>query len=942
MKRRRQEFPGKQWLRGMLLGCAMVGFAAVSPVQAVDVKASRFYEDALERFGKQDYDGAIIQLKNALQIDHGMLPVQVLLGRALLAKGDVEAAEVAFREAIRLGVNRSEVVLPLASALVGQGKPAALFEQAELSPNGLPRDKQFDLHLLRASARADLGDPRGAIASIEAARAIAPSQPESWIAEVPVRIRAGQLQLARAAADQALALAPNHPDAWYQKASVLHLLGASQEAMAAYARTVKLAPDHIEARIVRVGLFIDLDKRADAAKEIADIMRVTDQDPRAAYLQALLDEREGKAPTEALRKVTNLIDPVPISYVRYRPQLLLLNGLAHYGLKENEKAKAYLESFMQSQRQTAASKLLAKIYLDEGNRKRAIELLEDYLKVNPGDGQAMLLLASSLMATGNHARAATLMREALKTKDSPAYRTALGMSLLRGGFTDNAIDELEAAHDKSPSSARVSLALASLYLETGQARKAVAIAEKLVRQAPKNAEFVNLLGRAKGESGDYKGARKAFEQALQLDRKSISAKLNLARLEIAGKSHAAAESLLDEVLAQDTRNAEANYLKGVIAERQGKSEVAERWLRQANDLSRPGDTRWSLELVNYLLRQGRADAALETAKGLAGKAASDVSVLMALARAQMASRDLIGARNTLTSATKESGYNADQLAEVARLQLLAQNPAGARYSLEKALSSKASHIPSMIVQTELELAEKRYAEAEQWAGKIIQALPRRAIGHQLRGQVALARGQRPLAITAYREAFRLEPTGPVLLELMRVQASEGNEREALQLAEQWISKNPNQFHVLMAVGDIHAQKNRLKEARQWYERALKLRPNDAVVHNNLANVLLRLKDSGALKFAERAVTLAPGDASAIDTLGWILHLSGDSERALPYLRDARLRQPGNAEIRYHLGAVLLKLGNTTQAREELKAALKNGVQFEGKHEAESLLNRLSP
>ena len=432
MKRWRQNHSGIPWLRGMLFGCLIAGLAATSPVLAIDVKASRFYEDALDRFGKQDYDGAIIQLKNALQIDNRMLPVQVLLGRALLAKGDVEAAEVALREAIRLGVNRSEVVLPLAAALVGQGKPAALFEQAEVSPNGLPRDKQFDLHLLRASARADLGDPRGAMAAIEAARAIAPSQPESWIAEVPVRIRAGQLQLARAAADQALALAPNNADAWYQKASVLHLLGASQEAMAAYARTVKIAPDHIEARVVRAGLFIDLNKLADAAKEIAEIMRVTDQDPRAAYLRALIDEREGRAPTEALRKVTHLIDPVPINYVRYRPQLLLLNGLAHYGLNEKEKAKAYLESFMQSQRQTAASKLLAKIYLDEGNRKRAVELLEDYLKANPGDGQAMLLLASSLMATGNHARAATLMREALKTKDSPAYRTALGLSMLRG------------------------------------------------------------------------------------------------------------------------------------------------------------------------------------------------------------------------------------------------------------------------------------------------------------------------------------------------------------------------------------------------------------------------------------------------------------------------------------------------------------------------------
>ena len=74
---------------------------------AADAKASKYYEDALIRYEKKDLDGAVIQLKNALQIDKSMLPVQMLLGKALLQNGDVVAAEVAFLEAIRLGVNRA-------------------------------------------------------------------------------------------------------------------------------------------------------------------------------------------------------------------------------------------------------------------------------------------------------------------------------------------------------------------------------------------------------------------------------------------------------------------------------------------------------------------------------------------------------------------------------------------------------------------------------------------------------------------------------------------------------------------------------------------------------------------------------------------------------------------------------------------------------------------
>ena len=86
-----------------------LGALANQQTWAADAKASKYYEDALVRYEKKDINGAIIQLKNALQIDKNMLPVQMLLGKALLQNGDVVSAEVAFTEALRLGVNRAEV-----------------------------------------------------------------------------------------------------------------------------------------------------------------------------------------------------------------------------------------------------------------------------------------------------------------------------------------------------------------------------------------------------------------------------------------------------------------------------------------------------------------------------------------------------------------------------------------------------------------------------------------------------------------------------------------------------------------------------------------------------------------------------------------------------------------------------------------------------------------
>ena len=79
---------------GTLLAASMLGFCVVS--HAADSRATKYYEDALSRYEKKDIDGAIIQLKNALQIEPKQVPALVLLGKALLKNYDPIGAEVTF------------------------------------------------------------------------------------------------------------------------------------------------------------------------------------------------------------------------------------------------------------------------------------------------------------------------------------------------------------------------------------------------------------------------------------------------------------------------------------------------------------------------------------------------------------------------------------------------------------------------------------------------------------------------------------------------------------------------------------------------------------------------------------------------------------------------------------------------------------------------------
>ncbi len=939
--RGRVTHPATAVASAITLACAVL-FTS-QPVCAADAKASKYYEDALVRYEKKDLDGAIIQLKNALQIDKDMLPVQMLLGKALLQSGDVVGAEVALLEALRLGVNRAEIVIPLAQTFLAQGKHKLLFEGQNFAMGGLTAGVQLQLLLLRASASSDLGDSRAALKAIDDARAIDARSAAVWIAEVPVRIRARQFSEAMAASEKALVLAPNMAEAWYQKGSVFHVSGQLPQAVAAYDQALKLDADHVEAHVARAGLLMDLGRMQEAAKDLEELKRVVPDEPRAAYLTALLAERSNK-PEEAraaLKEVVGLLDPVPLDFIRFRPQLLMLNGLSHFGLNEREKAKQYLEAFQKAQGNTPASKLLAQIYLGDGNADRAIEVLEQYLKGNNADGQALTLLGSALMSKGQHVRAASLMQQALLTKDLPQYRTVLGLSLLRSGQTGNASKEFEAAFKTDPTQVQAATTLIALYIKTNQAAKAVPIAESLVKQAPNNAEFSNLLGMARGQSGNIAGSRAAFEQSIKLNDALVGPKLNLARLEIATKAFDAATARLNAVLKADEKNAEAMFELAVIAERKGVPADTQRWLEKANDLSGPKETRWGLALSDFHLRNGRAGPALEAAKRVSTKAPDDLAVLMAYAKAQVANGDLTGAKSTLTSATKAADYNPAQQVQIALLQMSANNPSGAAYSLDKALSTDPEFLPALALLTEVELRQGDAAKAEARARGIIAKSPKRAIGHSLLGDVALGRNQLAPAIDSYRRAFDLEPSSETSLRLFRALLRQGDIKTALQFADQWLKNHPGDREVQKALADGHARAGNFPLAKTHYETVLKSSPNDVQVLNNLANVQIRMKDhAGAAKTAEQALVLAPGNALVIDTLGWALYLGGQTERALQHLRDARLRQPGNPEIHFHLATVLAKAGRKTEAKAEVEAALKSGSGFDGGADAVKLLGEL--
>lgn len=918
--------------------------AAAAPVLAQDAaKASRFYEDALQRYEKRDVSGAIIQLKNALQADKTQLPIHVLLGKALLANSEPGAAEFQLGEAIRLGVNRAEVAVALAMAMNAQGKQPQMLDDPRLQLAGLPTGTQQQLLLERALAQSDMGDTKAALASVLQARVLNPADVNSWVAEVPLRVRSRQFAEAMAAADQAVKLAPDNGEALYQRASIFHASGQVAQALAGYDRAIKAQPRHAESHLARAGLLLDLNRDAEALAEVNELQSIKPNDPRGAYLRAVLADRAGDAPASkaALKRITDLLDPVPIEYIRYRSQLLMLNGLAHYGLGEQEKAKPFLELASRQQPGSPLVKLLAQMALAEPNVNRAIELLEGYVQARPGDGQALLMLASAQMKLGRHARAVQLMQDALKTKDSPEYRTALGLSLLQSGQGSMAEDQLAKAYKADPKQTYAGLALVTVYLRENQTARALAVADTLARANPNSATVQMVQAYAKAQVRDYAGARVGYEKALKLDPNQLEAKLGLARIDTLTGNFDAADKRLRTALHDDERNTSVLFELALLNELRGKDDEALKWLESAASASGARETRANFALVAWHLRKGQPVRAIEAAKVLLSKLPDDVEALQAYAGAQLANGDAAGARATLTNASRRAAFETPRLVEVARQQVAAQDLKGAAYTLDKALNGTPNDPAAMAMLSSVELAQGNAAQAEQRARQVIEAKPKSSLGYNLLAEVAMRRGQNAAALDALRKAHELDKSSTTLTRLMRVQAMQGNLKPAVDAAEAWLRKNPGDASVRSTLAELLVRAQDFSGARRQYEAILKTRPADANALNNLANVLIELKDPGAVDVAERALKTDPRNPVLLDTAGWASHRAGKADRALQLLRDARLRAPDNPDIRYHLAAVLAQAGRKAEAREELNAALRGEATFATAADAKQLLSTLN-
>lgn len=906
-----------------------------------------YHEDASRLFYEEDYKSALIQLKNALQINPEHVPSLVLSAQVFMQTDDPEAAEEYLLKARVLGADRDFINITLAQAYRRQGKFRSMID--ELSIRNLPPAIAADILGYHAEAWISLGNEPKAQEVIEQAELTSPNRARPAIARV-------LLAIALKRYDQAIELGTklthdhaNNSDAWNVYASALHAQGQLSKALTAYSQAISLNPKHLDARMARSGIYLDINDNKKALKDLQYLEEHYPYEPRAAYLRALVyaklttehEDYEQKSITE-LRVCTEIIAQLPPHKVSADPQLTMVAALAHYGLQEFESSKEYLTLYLaRNHRDPGANRLMGDILIKLNDPISAVRFLKPAHDIAPADQRITTLLATAYSQAGHHEKATKLLQSIDQSLQSGGDVNArLAISLMQSKHFTSGVRSLEQVVDHTGNNhPQAGFALALAYLKSKQYPQALIQVEKLTRQSPDNASYQNLLALTQQAVGQPELAKQTLTALITRHPTLTAAHINLAKIEFQQGNTTQAAQRLKSLLAESPENTDLMLAIAKFELSQGNTDAARRLAENARQLDNQ-----DIDIRVFLLDLYIAINAFEDAESLAldTKIMTDDSFESSITLGKVYSR--IGkqreAISTYKHMTKQAGFHSERLYTIAQLLIENQAWVTARHALFKALEGNPTHQSAQIsyIQVQLQLGESQ--DALERATTFTEQHPNLAIGYWLAGESLMQLKRFDLAQKTYAKGLQLGFDSSLVIGQSQAFIAQGKTKQSGKLLQSHWNK---QRHPLIgAQYSLYLiQQQQWQQAQTIITQLLDISPNEPTHLNNLAHVLDQSGQPQALDYARKAHELAPNNPFINDTLGWLLVKSGNPKEGLKYLRQAVARESGDPELLYHLGKALLELGRENEAKRQLESAVNKGLPFQGKQDALKLLQTLS-
>lgn len=881
---------------------------------------------AKDYLAKGDSSAAVIQLRNALQKAPDDAEARYLLGTILSQRRDPAGAIKELRKAQQLGYPADQVLPVLARALVDDGDAKELVAEFGDTTLGSP-DAQAALKTTLGNALLSLGKPKDAEAAYNAALAAKADDAPALLGIATLRAGSGDLEAAKKIVDAVLARPDPPPEASLFKAQLLVNEGQAEAARAVLEKVLAAKPDFLAARYQLTSLLIAKRDVEQASAQIAAIRKVSKEDGRAYYFEALIASQRGD-----LAPARTAIQQVLKRSPQHVPSLLLA-GEIEFRSKQFNQAQDYFQRALKGAPGLPyAERMLAATYLRLGSPARALEVLQPALSRGSRDPQLMTVAGEAYLAVGDIPKAAQYFAQttALDPKNAAA-RTRLGQVRFAEGDTEGAIRDLEAASAMDPNVSSADLALVANLLRQKQFDQALAAVGRLEQKQPNSALVYNLKGVVYLSKRDLASARANFERALQIQADFLPAVNNLAQLDRLENKPDAARKRYQALLDKDPKNEQALLgLADLLQSLGGDPSEIESLLKRAV-VANPQSINVRVALVTFYIRKGDGKQALLAAQEANTALPNNPRALELLGGVQQATGDATQAVGTFTKLAAAQPGAVEPLLRLAGALVALKDYDKAVEKLREALTINPDLYEASREIVAIYVMSGRTDPALQEIKAIQRRQPNDMRGYLLEGDFWGGQQKWREAEAAFRIAQKHAPEDAlVAVRLHATMTNAGKPAAADLTTDKWLQQHPKDVIVRDYLAQRAIKKQDYKTAARQYQALVALQPDNVAFLNNLAWATGEMDDPKALSYAEKAAALAPANPAVLDTLGMLLVKQGDVTQGLEKVQKAAQLAPNQSDIRLHLAKTLIKAGDKAAARKELEALSQASSEAAGK------------
>jgi cellulose synthase operon protein C len=750
---------------------------------------------------------------------------------------------------------------------------------------------------------------------------------------------------AKAELDQAVADNSRNTEAAYYLGLIAEQAGDLKTAFADYLQAAQPGAHHRDAEIKVVNLLIAAGKLDDAYGRVNAVLGLDAGNFDALALRALIEALTGEV-NQAQADSDAVLKHNPND-----PNALFALGRTRLIQKDYAGAQSLVDRGLQYLVDVGAPtdfrllRLQAAV-LAAGNRlPAAARALQNLVTLIPQDWQLRVDLADVDDRLAAAAEGEAVLRSALKDlPDSADLKRALVRWMLAHGGRGAAEADLRRQRAATPDDSEYDMLLAGLLSEDGDLAGADKILEEaLARRTPESGEVDNLkaaLAKLYIRSGNLARATSLLGEVLARSPGNADALVSQALLlQGAGQNQQAVDQL-QKLLRDDPANLTALQTLALSYQGLGRGDRAVDAMSRAAELS-PGDVQLQLRLLVLLDANGLTAQRDALRAQITGRFPASGDAWQAVGFMALDHGDIDGAKLAHHRVEGLAGAGPNELALRARIALTEQDYSAAATAYGALIGS----VPAPDDQTLAGFA-RASAAAHQGADAIrtLAQVALRPMAPQtcylLMARLQTLQGDFAEADKAFAQAVAVEPKSPrPYLDYSEVLVGYRQFDRADAVVVQGLSAGAPAEPLQIRQGDIQLAQGHASQAIDLFHSVLTVDPGSLQAANNYGSLIADAAPHDTRHLEEAYGFLKSFEATTnpaiLDSIAWLDYRLGHPDSALALLERADAAHQKDPQVRFHLGAVLIALGQTEKGKAIL--ATTEGKAFSGQQEAATLL-----